>query len=198
MDGIDKQAAFYRAYLPHDRSLIPVAVALGAIVALWLSLYSVGSRAKPASGQEGSTRRGRARLPTCKPLSPKEAWRSAVVSRWRAGAEDGVKFVERDGVAAGPLRRDHLTSLDSQPLLEQLQVDRVAHGAIAGVVRVEVVANVVVGANPGRMVGVAHRGVEIDHRVERAAASESRRSPPRASPLPPAGSSRGKSCLRTG
>ena len=38
MDGIGKHAAFYRAYLPHDRSLIPVAVALGAIVALWLSL----------------------------------------------------------------------------------------------------------------------------------------------------------------
>jgi hypothetical protein len=43
MDGIDKHAAFYRAYLPHDRSLIPVAVALGAIVAFWLSLYLVSA-----------------------------------------------------------------------------------------------------------------------------------------------------------
>jgi hypothetical protein len=34
---------------------------------------------------------------------------------------------------------------DNPPLLEQLQVDRIAHGAIAGVVRVEVVADVVVG-----------------------------------------------------
>ena len=69
MDGIGKHAVFYRAYLPHDRSLIPVAVALGAIVALWLSLYSVSSRAKPTNRPEGSARCGRARLPTCKPLT---------------------------------------------------------------------------------------------------------------------------------
>ena len=68
MDGIGKHAAFYRAYLPHDRSLIPVAVALGAIVALWLSLYFDQRGAKPSNRPEGSARCGRARLPTCKPL----------------------------------------------------------------------------------------------------------------------------------
>jgi hypothetical protein len=47
MDGIGKHAAFYHAYLPHDRSLIPVAVVLGAIVALWLSLYLVSAEQHP-------------------------------------------------------------------------------------------------------------------------------------------------------
>ena len=47
MDGIGKHAAFYRAYLPHDSSLVPVAVALGAIVALWLSLYAVSVDRSP-------------------------------------------------------------------------------------------------------------------------------------------------------
>jgi hypothetical protein len=43
MDGIGKQAEFYRAYLPHDRGLISVAVAIGAVLALGLFLYSVGA-----------------------------------------------------------------------------------------------------------------------------------------------------------
>ncbi len=47
MDGIGKHAAFYRAFLPHDRSLIPVAVALSALVALWLSLYLVSTERNP-------------------------------------------------------------------------------------------------------------------------------------------------------
>ena len=47
MNGIGKHAAFYRAYLPHDRSLIPVAVALGVIVALWLCLYFISEVQNP-------------------------------------------------------------------------------------------------------------------------------------------------------
>ena len=43
MDGIGKQAEFYRAYLPHDRGLISVAVALGAVLAVGLFLYLVGA-----------------------------------------------------------------------------------------------------------------------------------------------------------
>jgi ABC-type glycerol-3-phosphate transport system permease component len=41
MDGIGKQAAFYRAYLPHDRSLLPTAVALCAVITIWLFIYLV-------------------------------------------------------------------------------------------------------------------------------------------------------------
>jgi hypothetical protein len=41
MDGIDKHAAFYRAYLPADRSLIPMTIALATIVALWFFVYLV-------------------------------------------------------------------------------------------------------------------------------------------------------------
>jgi hypothetical protein len=43
MEGIGKQAEFYRAYLPHDRGLIPMAVAMGVVVAVGLFLYLVGA-----------------------------------------------------------------------------------------------------------------------------------------------------------
>ncbi len=51
MNGIGKHAAFYRAYLPHDRSLIPVAVALGVIVALWLCLYFISEVQNPQTAR---------------------------------------------------------------------------------------------------------------------------------------------------
>ena len=66
MDGIDKHAAFYRAYLPHDRSLIPVAVALGAIVALWLSLYCVSAERTPQIVQKEARA---AAVLVCRPVS---------------------------------------------------------------------------------------------------------------------------------
>jgi len=53
MNGIGKHAAFYRAYLPHDRSLVPVAVALGVIVALWLSLYFVSEEQNAQTAEAG-------------------------------------------------------------------------------------------------------------------------------------------------
>ena len=53
MNGIGKHAAFYRAYLPHDRSLVPVAVALGFIVALWLSLYFVSEEQNQQTADAG-------------------------------------------------------------------------------------------------------------------------------------------------
>jgi len=43
MEGIGKQAEFYRAYLPHDRGLTPVAVAMGAVLAVAFVLYLVGA-----------------------------------------------------------------------------------------------------------------------------------------------------------
>lgn len=66
MDGIGKHAAFYRAYLPHDRSLVPVAVALGAIVALWLSLYSVSTERSPQIVQKEARA---AAVLVCRPVS---------------------------------------------------------------------------------------------------------------------------------
>ena len=66
MDGIDKHAAFYRAYLPHDRSLIPVAVALGAIVALWLSLYLISEERNPEIVQKEARA---AAVLVCRPVS---------------------------------------------------------------------------------------------------------------------------------
>jgi hypothetical protein len=66
MDGIDKHAAFYRAYLPHDRSLIPVAVALGAIVALWLSFYLISEERNPEIVQKEARA---AAVLVCRPVS---------------------------------------------------------------------------------------------------------------------------------
>ena len=66
MDGIGKNAAFYHTYLPHDRSLIPVAVALGAIVALWLSLYLVSAERSPQIVQKEARA---AAVLVCRPVS---------------------------------------------------------------------------------------------------------------------------------
>jgi hypothetical protein len=41
MDGIEKFADYYRGYLPHRRSLIPLTIALATTIALWLSLYLI-------------------------------------------------------------------------------------------------------------------------------------------------------------
>ena len=43
MNGIEKQAAFYRGYLIDDRSLAPLTTALATIVGLWLLVYVVGA-----------------------------------------------------------------------------------------------------------------------------------------------------------
>jgi hypothetical protein len=57
MCGIERQAAFYRAYLIDDRSLTPLIVALATIVALWSLVYLVGCHgplAKPPAAEAGS------------------------------------------------------------------------------------------------------------------------------------------------
>ena len=43
MNGIEKHVEYYRAYLPHDRSLIPLTIGLATIVAFWLFLYLVSA-----------------------------------------------------------------------------------------------------------------------------------------------------------
>jgi hypothetical protein len=46
MNGIGKQAAFYRGYLPDDRSLVPLTVLLSTTLALWLLAYLVAAVAE--------------------------------------------------------------------------------------------------------------------------------------------------------
>ena len=46
MNGIGKQAAFYRGYLPNDRSLVPLTVLLSTTLALWLLIYVVAAVAE--------------------------------------------------------------------------------------------------------------------------------------------------------
>ncbi len=41
--GIEKHAEFYRGYQPDDRSLIPVAIVLATLIALWLLVYLVSA-----------------------------------------------------------------------------------------------------------------------------------------------------------
>jgi len=43
MSGFEKHAAYYRAYLTEERSLIPLTVVLATIVALWLLVYLIAS-----------------------------------------------------------------------------------------------------------------------------------------------------------
>jgi hypothetical protein len=43
MNGIEKHAEYYRAFLPHDRSLIPLTIGLATLVAFWLFLYLVSA-----------------------------------------------------------------------------------------------------------------------------------------------------------
>jgi hypothetical protein len=57
MVGIDKHAAFYRAYLPADRSLVPMSIALATIVALWFFVYlviAVGPQTEAVTARPGS------------------------------------------------------------------------------------------------------------------------------------------------
>ena len=52
MNGIEKQAAFYRGYLTDERSLVPLTIVLATVVALWLLVYVVAAVAGAA--QEAS------------------------------------------------------------------------------------------------------------------------------------------------
>jgi hypothetical protein len=52
MNRIEKQAAFYRAYLVDDRSLAPLATALATIVGLWLIVYLVSAIGGAEANQE--------------------------------------------------------------------------------------------------------------------------------------------------
>ena len=52
MTGIEKQAAFYRAYLIDDRGLAPLTTAWAAIVGLWLIVYLVSAICGAEAKQE--------------------------------------------------------------------------------------------------------------------------------------------------
>ena len=41
--GIEKHAAYYRGYQPDDRSVLPVAIVLATMVALWLLVYLISA-----------------------------------------------------------------------------------------------------------------------------------------------------------
>ncbi len=41
--GIEKHAAYYRGYQPDDRSVLPVAIVLATMVAVWLLVYLISA-----------------------------------------------------------------------------------------------------------------------------------------------------------
>ena len=43
MEGIGKHAEYYRAYLPDDRGVLPMAIAMGTVIALGMFLYLVSA-----------------------------------------------------------------------------------------------------------------------------------------------------------
>jgi hypothetical protein len=57
MNGVEKHAEYYRGYLPDDRSVIPLAIVLTTIVALWLLIYlvsAVGPQPRPETAQSAA------------------------------------------------------------------------------------------------------------------------------------------------
>ena len=56
MNGIERQAAFYRGYLIDDRSLAPLTNALMTIVSLWALVYFMSAVVGPQSRQEMAER----------------------------------------------------------------------------------------------------------------------------------------------
>jgi hypothetical protein len=52
MNGIEKQAAFYRGYLIDDRSLAPLTTVLAAIAGLSLLVYAVSAIGGPEANQQ--------------------------------------------------------------------------------------------------------------------------------------------------
>jgi len=58
MNGIEKQAAFYRGYLIDDRSLAPLTAALATIVSLWLLVYLMRSGRRTAGERAHGRTRG--------------------------------------------------------------------------------------------------------------------------------------------
>jgi hypothetical protein len=60
MNGIEKQAAFYRGYLVDDRSLAPLTAALATIVGLWLLVYLMSAIGGPQANVLMAERAGHA------------------------------------------------------------------------------------------------------------------------------------------
>ena len=60
MNWIGKQAAFYRGYLPNDRSLIPLTVLLSTMAVLWLLVYLMGAAGDAPQGAASFDQQGRA------------------------------------------------------------------------------------------------------------------------------------------
>jgi hypothetical protein len=67
MNGIQKQAAFYRAYLIDDRSLAPLTHALATIVGVWLLVYLVSTIGGPEANQQMVQVAARAPSPASQP-----------------------------------------------------------------------------------------------------------------------------------
>ena len=50
---------------------------------------------------------------------------------------------------------------------KQIQINRIGHGPVAGIVRMNVISRIVVRAEPGRMLRIPDHGVKVDYAIER-------------------------------
>ena len=86
MNGIEKQAAFYRGYLTDERSLVPLTIVLMSVVALWLLIYLVATvaevRQDAGAGRAAPSPSTTVRLRACRsgatpPLPGRSFWPTA-------------------------------------------------------------------------------------------------------------------------
>src|SRR5579871_2728988 len=102
--------------------------------------------------------------------------RAMPAAAWAASSADVTSPARTRAASASASCRAHSSQLIatfmSSPLVEQREVDRVAHLAIAAVARVQSIAAIVDTAHLGRDLGVAQRGVEIGDAVEGAAVAD--------------------------
>jgi len=82
-----------------------------------------------------------------------------------------IRFKEADEESAGE-NGGASRAPDSALLAEEGEIDRIGHGLIAGIVRVEMVAAIVRGQVAGWVRRVVRGGVEINNAVIRAAADK--------------------------
>jgi hypothetical protein len=107
MNGIEKQAAFYRGYLTDERSLVPLTIALATVIALWLLVYLVAAVAETHQGA-GAGRAAfvsfiRDRPAASSPIGRDASARKQVVSTiawaisWRGGARNSSRLQPAPG-----------------------------------------------------------------------------------------------------
>src|SRR2546425_465411 len=135
----------------------------------WRLSWSTSSRASTGTSNTGRlSLRARATLPpaalTRISMRPRAFSSSSRARRTCPASSTSAMSTAANG--------DSLTGAGSRSRSEQRQVDRVGHQAVPRLVGVQVVARVRRRQQSPGLPGIAQRRVEVDHRIERAAAAD--------------------------